>query len=103
MKIYICYLFGGVTAAIARKDVAVHMSHASVPSVVDVAGSIGVGLSSGAVHTGNNEVITIIVHALQRAERCSLGKIHTHSGGRSGSEQTNKSERSLQHVVVCCE
>lgn len=46
-----------VTAAVAREDIAVNVSHPGVPSVVDVRGTIGIRRTIRAVNADNGEFI----------------------------------------------
>lgn len=53
------HLAGGVATAVTREDVAIYVSEARGPSVVDVGRTIGVGVTGGLEDADNSKVITV--------------------------------------------
>jgi len=70
-------LTSGVATGVAGEDVAIHVSHACLPSIIDVGGSIGIWISSRAIDANNGEIIAIALKARKAGLIGSLAHIHT--------------------------
>lgn len=81
------YLLSGVAAGVAGENVSIDVSHATSPSVGDGSGTVGISVTTGAVHAHHREGVTIALQAAEAAGGSQLGHIHT-VGSEGGAEQS---------------
>jgi len=75
------------------------MGHATVPSVLDGGGTVGVGLASGRVNTDNGERVTITLHAGEAALGGWLGHVHA-VVGNGGCHQGKEKGKNGEHYLT---